>query len=257
MSFKKLSIWLALGLTLNVYGQGGQLPTVFVRYMAIGEKPPFDFKEEDGVRVEVPPPPGSEPPASLWIPGLKGDKKKLKMELTGVNPYKEIDPNLGDAKLYLGADKKKIWANMKIPTAKLSTAIFVRRKGQTWDKPGLKVIKDDLKSFPLNTIRIVNLSPYPAGITIADKKTVKIGKEEVKALPVGEEDIVKIFYQNKSGRKASLYSNLLELKKNERMHAYLYLDDGPRSRGKVRLKRFRENFRMPKPAKKTRKTAGR
>ena len=93
----------------------------------------------------------------------------------------------------------------------------------TWDKPQVKVLPEDVRSFPLGTIRLANLSDREVAVRIGDEKAFKVeaGKVVLKPMKAGEVPVV-LAVQDASGAYKKFLQNNLTMRKKGRMHAFFY-----------------------------------
>lgn len=233
----------------------------FIRFLPLGDAPPFKQKFVNRVRHQQAAKPGTIPPQNITVPSLKGSSKSIGLELGRMTRYREFDGSVPMASLYSGAETDKPWIKTRMPTAPVTLALLLRnpkKEPTTWDNAGIRMIKDDLAAFPSNTMRVVNMSRGKVSVKLDEKKEVILKKGEIKILPLpGEKFLLNLKAQGSKRRPETLYRSSYLVSAGERVSAFVYSADGESTSRENRCKIFTEKFRMPKPAKKNRKTAGR
>ena len=153
--------------------------------LPVGEAPPFRQVVEDGVRRELPPPPGSIPPRWVEITAAKAEEGGEKEgEVDGVAPVAEEDaPNLGLAlgrmsepmnlppgerlmavREAKGADEP--WLEFTAP-AEGDFLVILWRGGETWTEPRAQVVRGGLQA---GRVVFANVSPAAIGLQWQDAR---------------------------------------------------------------------------------------
>lgn len=234
--------------------QGQEPPKGYIRFIALGDDPPVVLKEINGVRVEQDAPEGSQPPRVLSVLGSGEPPKSPRLKLRNITGYMEVANRNQTVKLYKGEEAKGAeWANLGKPLVP-STAVLIRDPEDGWKKSKSVLLKDDLRSFPLHTARLVNASNQTIAVRIGEDNTkpaFQMKPGEVKI--VGASDGFKVgdvpvHFAHKVRRSwKTIYKTTINVYEKNRVHAYFYSGDRQDMVGKIGFSVLPVVYRNPDP----------
>ena len=235
-------------------------PLKHVRFIPLGELPPHGEYIEGGVRIHRPPPPGTVPPSPMVIAEDAKEGLPVKLRLKQFTEQFSLKPSAGGVKLFEGrALGGKPWLSSPFPVKSQTLGILYRDLNKmTWFEPKIKVVADDLASFPLGTVRFVNVSQHTAVVNIEGSKTsqaVKPGGVLIKKLNAGNNAML-IGYRVGKNQPVAIYRNNFTLKPKQRIQAFFYKAQGENPRKAVNLFYRAEFFDPPPKRKKAAAVAG-
>jgi len=248
MMLKNTTISIVLTLVAASQAFAQNAPAKFVRFIPLGDDPPYREEIVNKVRVAQPPPRGSVPPSKVTLPAIMGEDKDFSLRLRNCLDYVKIDPEAEDYTMSAGGNP---WLKLKKPRGRVSMAVLVRKgagkKGSTWDKAGMMILPDDGRSFPHGKMRVVNTSAYKAAFKLGKNKAVIVKSGEVKMLEVTEGShhlVVEIMGRN--GKPERLHDGDFDVFPKKRINAFIYTCDGVNPRKSARMKVFDETYRAPR-----------
>lgn len=220
-----------------------------IRFLAIGDMPPFRQEIRDGVRYELEAEPGTVPPRMIEIP--LGEEKKLEttLSLGAFSPAISIPPAAGSLTLRKKqTDSAVDWHKLTLPE-KGDWLVVLWRDPQknTWEAARSAVIADDLLTFPAGSVRLLNALPTTARFTFAEQ-TLDLKAGGVKVLPLTQATTpVQIAALDAEQNWRVVYQSAITQNPGERGNVILYRADGVSPRNPVKVLNLRE--RAPTPQK--------
>src|SRR6478609_1880290 len=162
-----------------------------VRFLALGELPPFHQEIRDGVRYELEPPAGSIPPRELMLGFGTESSESLPLRLGEISAPMKAPAGAGPLLLSRSRDAKDAepWLRVNRPESGDFLVLLWRdsKKG-TWDSTRSLVVPDDAVSAPAGSVRFANVSPA-AGVVL---------------LNPGERSLVSIYLADGAARRLPL-----------------------------------------------------
>ena len=216
---------LIFSLCLTWTSSAQETPSKTVRFLPLGELPPFKQIIGTDRRKQGEHPKGSMPPEGTVLMTEPGEGTPLGLRLKTFTKSLKIKPSAKGVEIYEGGKVAgEPWFKSRFSAQK--QALFVLCKDNatmTWDKPQVKVLPEDVRSFPLGTIRLANLSDREVAVRIGDEKAfkVKAGKVVLKPMKAGEV-LVTLAVEDASGAWRTILQNNLTMSKKGRMHAFFY-----------------------------------
>lgn len=227
-------------------------PDRLVRFLPVGNPPPFIQKIIKGVRVQQPPPAGAVPPLNVVQMNPKGQPEGNAVQLKLEKVSASIPARVGAFALHEdgpNGPEQKAWHKVKIPKSTHSLALLWRDPVEKkWTKARSMMLVDDIKSFPAGTMRLVNVSPWSAIIVWKGRRhTLPAGKTA--RIPAGKMDQValKVSVRAESGREVVIYDAALNQGATERTNVVVYQADGVKPRRPAKVLLFRELAKLPAP----------
>jgi len=224
-----------------------------VRFLPVGEAPPFRQEVRDGVRYELEPPPGSIPPREILVGFSDKEQSPPSAPLSLGRITRPLKAPAGAGPLIVrrqndGQDAEP-WLNITRPESGDFLVLLWRDPTlKTWGKARSLVLQDDPIAMPAGTWRIINLSPATVGVTLAGEKLILEPERSFRRiLPFGKESICEVFLQDTSGNPKRLYSAGILHNTGERGLIVIYLADGEDPRRPVKVSIQREPVPAPPP----------
>ena len=205
-------------------------PARQVRFLAVGELPPFRQEVRDNVRYELEPPAGSIPPREVML-GFGDEKSEATpLRLGQISPPLNAPAGAGPLVLGLRGEAKDAepWLRLTRPdTGDFLVILWRDAKHGSWQKVRSLVVLDDALSAPAGSVRYVNVSPAAVGIGVGGEKLVlEAGKIFRRTVPVGVEQPFEISLPDTSGALKRLHSGVVLQNPGERSLVLIYRADG-------------------------------
>lgn len=215
-----------------------------VRFLALGELPPFQQEIRDNVRYELEPPAGSIPPREvvLGFGGKASEPTPLRLGQISA----PLKAPAGSGPLVLGrrdaAEDAEPWLSLTRPeTGDFLVLLWRDAKQGTWEKVRSLVLPDDAVNAPAGSVRYVNVSPASVGITIGDEKLIlEAGKWFTRTVAVGVEQPFEVLLTDTAGSLKRLHSGVVLQNPGERSLVLIYYADGVGHRRPVKVSVQRE-----------------
>lgn len=215
-------------------------PERHVRFLALGELPPFRQEIRDGVRYELEPPPGSIPPREV-MPRI-GDEKVRPIALRLGRISESVKVPIGEGSVVLqsvGTDSEAApWLRINRPMEGDFIVLLFRNPSKgTWLDPSCLVLPEGAA----DTVRIINLFPQAAQIDFAGQtQAIAPGKTLVKQIQPGVDQPFQILVADANGRPKRYYSGNVTQNAGERGLVIIYKADGVMPRRPVKVTMLRE-----------------
>lgn len=235
---------LCLGAVLAVAAAAQEPPVAAgraVRFIAVGDAPPFRQVVRDGVRYELPPPPGSVPPAEIFIRTTAANaaeeavQEPLRLQLG--RPSKTFPLRTGAAgvlDLRTSKDEGKPWVRVATPeSGDLLVVIWRDPEAKTWEQAKATVLPDRPVA---GKFTLLNVAQAPVGVVYGAEKLIVVpGKPLVRDLPAGEAREFHIGAPTEAGPIKCFVSMSLEQQAGEHTLLLLCRSDGYAPRQPVKL----------------------
>ncbi|MFT6181958.1 MAG: hypothetical protein ACJAQT_002167 [Akkermansiaceae bacterium] len=260
----------SLGLSLLSKGQVKDDPYRYVRILPLGPAAPFREGpiDKDGVRIMLEPEPGEEPPRQAAAKAEVPQLQPLSLALDMFSRYTAFGPKVEKIELTAAIEAGgKAFYSFKAPTAKRSLAVLYRdHQKLDWFNTKSLVLKDDATTFPVGSMRFVNVSDQTLGLTFTIKKKgqrtkvakvgVAPGRTHIRKLDKDGE-LVTIEIVNKGGgENIEIRHSTEKADKGERINAFFYKDTKPKAFKPVRYLNFPEKIPALPMLSKPKKDAG-
>lgn len=258
-----LILLLALSLPVNGEpGDGKKPPPRKIRFLALGDAPPFQQEVRDGVRYELEPPPGSVPPREI-VPSF-GEKEKdkdparkpepIRLNLGRITPPATIPDGAGLLELRKkdAAGDSKPWLSLQRPDhGDLMVLLWRDPKGKSWEQTSAMVIPDGPESPGPGGVQMLNLVPATIGVTLgAEKIALPYGRLVVKNPEYRQDlplEVSALSADLKTPGKRFL-SSVLSNNAGECNRVLIYRADGVSPRTPVKVLILREPVKPPEEA---------
>lgn len=214
-----------------------------VRFLAVGDMPPFRQEIRDGVRYELEAEPGTIPPRQIQIP--LGDEKTLDtiLSLGAFSPQLAIPASVSVLRMQKkDAEKLVDWHQVKIPAQGSSLVVLWRDpEKKTWDAARSSVMADDPSAFPSGSVRLINILPTTARFAFTAEQTIELEAGGLKVLPLSQPTTpVQISVLGAEQQWHVVYQSAITQNPGERGNVLLYRADGVNPRTPVKVINLRE-----------------
>ncbi|MDB6077361.1 MAG: hypothetical protein JWO82_1108 [Akkermansiaceae bacterium] len=152
-----------------------------IRFLALGDAPPFQQEVRDGVRYELEPPEGSVPPREI-VPSF-GEKEKdqdpgkqpepIRLNLGRITPPSTIPDGAGLLELRKkdASGDSKPWLSLQRPEhGDLMVLLWRDPRGKSWEQTSALIIADSPDSPGPGGVQMLNLIPVTVGVTLGTEK---------------------------------------------------------------------------------------
>lgn len=238
-------IFLLVGSSIHLWAQEGASPQTqrFVRFLAVGDFPPFRQEVRDGVRYEMPPPPGSLPPAEIAIsseaasPDTHSSKAATARLQLGKSTGNLPVPAGAGSLLIRAADTAagaEPWLRVPQPeSGNFLVVIWRATKAKNWDKPRFIVVAD---THPAGKLTLLNVSPVNTAVACGTEKLlIEPGKPHDCDMPGNRSIEFHIGSPTGGNEFKKMISMSLEQRPKEHTFAVICLSDGEEPRQPLKL----------------------
>lgn len=247
---------LMMALVLSVHGEPEtdkekeKKPPRTIRFLPLGESPPFRQEIRDGVRYELEPPAGSIPPrevsltvGKLTVPAVRLSLGRISLAAgvpNGVEPIAVRRPE--------DSPTAQPWMNLILPETGNVLVLVWRETGKLWDKPRWLLLPDG-PEFNAGKLRLSNLSPVEVRFIVGGERiALTPGRIHQIALPVGRDVPVQIAWIDAAGSTHPFYSSAIVQNQGERGELMVYRADGEQPRQPLKVLPLREKAPEPPAA---------
>lgn len=217
-----------------------------LRFLAVGDMPPFRQEIRDGVRYELEAEPGTVPPRQIQIPAGEGKPLDTMLSLGSFSTSLTVPSGMTQVVLQTKqGDALVPWHQVNIPAQGDSLVVLWRDpKKNTWEAARSAVIGDDLVAFPSGSVRLINILPTTARFLFAEQ-TIDITAGGLKVLPLTQATTpVQVSVLDAAQQWRVVYQSAITQNPGERGNVILYRADGVSPRTPVKVL----NLREPAPA---------
>jgi hypothetical protein len=245
-------LWLLLAAVVHAQGEDNEeepkeekKPSRQVRFLAVGDLPPYRQEIRDGVAYELEPPPGSIPPRELIVGSGGDDAPEVRLLLNQVSEGFKIPAGAGPLMLRYKGDNGQAepWLRVQRPQQGDMLVILWRAEGNkgTWAKPLSLVLPDGPEQAPSGRIRLLNVSPVTVGVVIGGERIALLaGKSFDRPLPQGKDVPFQLGAVNAKGEFRRFYSGSALQNPGERTLVVVYRADGVDPRSDLKANVMRE-----------------
>lgn len=213
--------------------RGKEVPR-HLRFIALGELPPWKDKLVKGIRVGVPPPRWSVPPNSnLLVAGDRSVSFELNLRsFTEILTVPDSGPQLVVKRVQ--AEASADWFRCPGPTDSLTLAVLspdpVTKK---WDNPKILLLDDDARSFEVGEIRFVNISAKIVLVKLGAKVFgIRPERSLVKPIGVGSHPVLLGYLDGQE--QELIWENQISVPEGQRVQCFFYNSKRSGTRGTVR-----------------------
>jgi len=215
-----------------------------VRFLAVGDWPPFIQEIHDGVRYELDPPPGSIPPREV-IPGFgKQTLKPVSLHLGRISDPVELPAGAGELALRQGggASPSTLWMRLDVPESGDFLIFLVRKSvNETWKNAASLIVPDGSTEAPTGIVRIINLFPHSIHLLWGSEELrLPAGGTILRAANPDADTTFQILASNEAGEMKRYYSGSVTQNQTERSIITIYQSNEEDSRRPVKVLMLRE-----------------
>lgn len=236
-------------------------PARQIRFLPVGDLPPFRQENRNGINVQLPPPEGSIPPRHLMLgsentengeakDGEKAKEPKEKpmeadLQLNELSDGLKIPEGAGPLTLRVKNDNgtAEPWLRLQRPEHGDLLAILWRDGGtkSTWDKPRVLIVPDSVAEAPPGKVRFLNVSPVTVGVVFGTERIALLsGKSFQRTVEVGKDLPFRLEAIDVSGERKRFNSDVITQNPGERSLVLIYRADGEQPRRDLKANVFRE-----------------
>lgn len=205
-----------------------------VRFLAVGDSPPFRQEIRDNVRREIEPDAGSIPPREIVV-----NKSTVPLALDRPSITVEVPSGEGqlDLKEKSADEKAEPWVSMPRPEVGDFLVLLWRgAKAVTWEKPRAFAIADDAVSAPAGSARIINLAPGNVSTVLGNEKlNLEPGKLLTRVIPGNAPLSFQVYFPDKAGKLKRINSTELNCEPGQRVLVVIYRADGDAQRSPIKV----------------------
>ncbi len=235
-------------------------PARQIRFLPVGDLPPFEQEIRNGIAYELPPPEGSVPPRSLVLGAEDKDKKKggsadpanpdqkpaePALRLNQLTEGFKIPEGAGPLALRAKGDdgKAEPWLMLQRPEQGNMLVILWRAGGNkgTWAKPSFMILPDSVEEAPAGKVRFVNVSPVTVGVAFGEEKIALLaGKTYQRPVEVGKDLPFQLGAMDAANKFTRFQRDVITQNPNERTLVLIYRADGEQPRRDLKSNVIRE-----------------
>jgi hypothetical protein len=236
------SLWLVVGGSLLAQEEGPPEkpapPPRQVRFLPVGDLPPFRQEVRDGVRYELEPPAGSIPPREVVL-GF-GDREEAAaaqaapLLLGRITEPLRVPAGAGPLLVRRRSDAadSEPWLRVERPESGDFLVMLWRDPAKgNWDKVRALVLPEGPEAAPAGTVRIVNLATVTVGIVFAGEKiALPAGKSYQRAVAPGKQADFQLGAADAKGKLVRVHAGTVFQNPGERTLVVVYRADGVQPR---------------------------
>ena len=255
MRFLSLLIILAIGTSRGGCAEKPKLPERHVRFLAIGEMPPFRQEIREGVRYELEPPEGSIPPREVMLGfGGKGEQaESVPLRLGQISSPLKAPAGGGPLLLRRPGEREdsEPWLRIIRPDSDDFLVLLWRASAKgTWTEAKSFILPDGPLTAPAGSVRIVNLAPVEVRVVLGTEKLLLGAGKSFQRLMAAEAELpFQILMNDASGTLRTLHSGDILQNQGERSLVLIYRADGEAPRRPVKVTVQREPAPVAPPVK--------
>lgn len=244
-------LWLWAGVPLAGQTEGGAEkpapPPRQVRFLPVGDLPPFRQEVRDGVRYELEPPAGSIPPREVVL-GVGEEEeaaaaRSAPLLLGRITEPLKVPAGAGPLLVRRRNDAADSapWLRVERPESGDFLVLLWRDPTEgDWGKARALVLPDGPDAAPADKVRIVNVAPVTVGVVFGGEKiALPAGKSYQRAVVPGRQADFQLGAMDARGKLVRFHAGTLFQNPGERTLVVVYRADGvqPRRPLKVVLRR--------------------
>jgi hypothetical protein len=225
-----------------------------VRFLAIGELPPFRQEVRDNIRYELEPPEGSIPPREIILRSDKEDSEATPLRLGQITAALKVPSGAGSLDLRQRDASKDTdpWLRLTRPEQGDFIVILWRDPKQgSWKKVRSLVLPEDAVETGPGSIRFINCSETAVGLKWGSEKLLLNPLSLIKRkVTTGVESPFQVLLSDKTGHSRPLHTAVVTQNPSERSLVLIYRADGASPRRPVKVSVLREPIPPPPEKKK-------
>jgi hypothetical protein len=227
-------------------------PARQVRFLPVGDLPPYRQTIRDGVAYELEPPAGSIPPREAWV-GF-GEEKSDAVPLLLGRVSAPLGAPAGEGPLLVrrrdDAEEAEPWLRVNRPESGDFLVLLWRDPQQkTWERARAMVLAESADAAPAGRVRFVNVSPVAVAVVIGGERIrLDAGKTFQRPIAAGEDVEFQLGAVDAKGALSRFHSGALFQNPGERSLVVVYRADGVQPRRPLKAVVHREPVTPPPAA---------
>lgn len=223
-----------------------------VRFLPVGDLPPYRQVIRDGVAYELEPPAGTIPPREVMV-GF-GEEKTDAVPLLLGRVTEPLAAPAGEGPMLIrrrdDALEAEPWLKVNRPESGDFLVLLWRSSAKgTWADARALVLPDSPEAAPAGRVRIVNVSPVPVGVVFSGERIkLESGKSYLRAVPVGKDTEFQLGAVDAKGELARFHAGAIFQNPGERTLVVIYRADGVQPRRPLKAVVHREPVVTPPAA---------
>ncbi len=211
-----------------------------VRFLPVGEQPPFLQEVRDGVRQELEAPAGSIPPRVVTV--ASGAMKPAPLRLSLGHPSAAASVPRGGGAVRLLDESGAPWTTVeRVGEGDLLVLLSRAPGAPSWKEPRTLLIPSDAVRFPAGKLCLVNFSTVTVAVVFGTEKiALPAGKTVHRDLPAGNETAFQLAHGDGKGSLKRFHAGTLQQAGGERTLAVIHAADGKAPRQALRVLVHRE-----------------
>jgi hypothetical protein len=250
MKLSLVAAWVALAFAMPLAAQEAEpekpAPVAGrnVRFLPVGDLPPYRQEIRNGVAYELEPPAGSIPPRQVMV-GF-GDEKRDAVPLLLGRVTEPLSAPGGEGPMQLrklgDAPEAEPWMKVNRPETGDFLVLLWRDSAKgDWSQARSLVLQDNPEVAPAGRVRIVNLSPVPVAVVFGGERIkLEAGKFYQRSVPVGKDTEFQLGAVTHAGDLDRFHAGSLFQNPGERSLVVIYRADGVQPRRPLKAVVHRE-----------------
>lgn len=222
-----------------------------VRFLPVGDLPPFRQEVRDGVRYELEPPAGSIPPREVMLGFGEEAQQAAPLSLGRVSAPLKAPAGIGPLLVRRKSDgaEAEPWMKLERPESGDFLVLLWRDPAKgSWEQARSLILPDSREAAPAGGVRVVNLSPVTVGVVFAGEKiALQAGKTYQREVTVGKETEIQLGAVDAKGALTRFHSGTVFQNRGERTLVVIYRADGVQPRRPLKAVIQREPLPPPPP----------
>ena len=238
---------------VSAFAEPKAKPSRQVRFLAVGDSPPFQQEIRGDVRYEIDPPAESIPPRDVVVGFGKELTDAVPLRLGRISPSVKVPAGEGLLALRRKEDAADTapWLSFQRPeSGDFLVFLFRNPAGKNWNEALSLTVPDGAEGAPSGSLRIVNLCPFGVRILWGSELIqLQGGKTLLKTAQPGAETPFQILIADAGGKPKRYYSGAVTQNSGERGLVTIYPADGESPRRPVKVSMLREPVPVAPPVK--------
>jgi hypothetical protein len=215
-----------------------------VRFLPVGDLPPYRQEIRDGVAYEIEPPAGSIPPRQVMV-GF-GDEKKDTVPLLLGRVTQPLPAPGGEGPMLIrkrdDAPEAEPWLSVNRPESGDFLVLLWRDSAKgDWSKARSMVLPESPEAAPAGRVRVVNLSPVTVGVVFGGERIkLEAGKFYQRSVVVGKDTEFHLGAVTRNGDLQRFHAGSIFQNPGERSLVVIYRADGVQPRRPLKAVVHRE-----------------
>lgn len=221
-----------------------------MRFLPVGDAPPFRRDIRDGIAYELEPPDGSIPPRQIGLGISDSGESIAPLSLGRISKPLKVANGAGPLILrdLTKTEDSESWLSVNRPeSGDFLVMLWRGNPKSSWKTPKALVVPDSIQVAPAGAMRVINLSPVAIGVSFGDKNVkLETGKIYRCEVPLKQEMGIELSAVDRSGKLKRFHTGAVFQNPNERTLVVIYRADGVSPRRPLKAIIHREPVTKPK-----------